>query len=302
MAQVLPVVGLALVLEVRSIVGARRERGRDVPAGLAVLWATVGAGLAIGLSTALGVLRRDDPPVPWFAASVEVLLGAGLTVVVVNPVIYAFLAGGARWVAALWFSPRDLAVAIRVRWRMNRILKKLGANRAWAYDYAGRARQRLRRVTALLEALPASPSTEEERQRRAEALELRDDILEDLDESTRQWREVIVLERNMTTYLNYLREVTKSAVRDSRRRERAEIQKLLTSLDTLGLFDAEPPSKTPPMSDLPNPDDGGFFGPDAVGLPAPEEQSELLDYEDKPYIVRTIEDFRRPGDSLSQQL
>lgn len=297
MAQVLPVVGLALVLEVRAIVAARRERGLHVPALLAVVWVLAGTGLVIAIMTTLTVLREGVSPPAWFAPSIENLLSLTLALVVLNPVFYAFLAGGARWFAWLWFSPRNLAVAIRVRWKINGLLKKLGTTRATAYDLLDDAQQRLRRVTAVLDAMPASPSTEEKRQHRTEVLELRDEILEDLEESTRRWREVVVLERNITTYLNHAWEVVKSEVTESRRRGRAEILKVLTSVDTLGLSDAWSPKTTPPTSDVPNPDDGGFFGPDAVSLTAPEEQAELIDYQDKPYIVRAVEDFRRPGDS-----
>jgi hypothetical protein len=129
-AQILPVLGLTLVLEARLLVQAYQQHASSLVSGrtIARRWqlgflTVSGLVIAVGLLTALSALSRDVPPGAVLARVLEVNIAAAVGVLLVNPLVSVVLASEPKWVRrALNWSPKR-----RVdQWRVLRQLSRLG--------------------------------------------------------------------------------------------------------------------------------------------------------------------------------
>ncbi|NYJ06587.1 hypothetical protein [Petropleomorpha daqingensis] len=101
MTQVLPVVALAIVLEIRLVVSRWNEGfPRWLRALQSTLWAGILAVLAFGETNALRALRGDKVA-SWWPAACEIAVGCGMGILIISPALEILVRANAEIVARL---------------------------------------------------------------------------------------------------------------------------------------------------------------------------------------------------------
>jgi len=212
-AQVLPVIAVGIVLEVRAITASwTRETARWYKAIQASIWSITLIALAYGENASVKALRGVEAST-WWPTAIEAAISAGLGILVISPAMEIFLRGYAESVAGLlaWLPMRPLTF-----WRLDRralsLIRQrgrlLGHKHHLLYLALALARERdaeyLKQMQALGEAQNANLSSQQ-------LTELRRDR-----DRLSAWREGFIEDRAQLEHMVFAARSEKQRYRESR--------------------------------------------------------------------------------------
>lgn len=284
LTQVFPVLGLALVIEIRAVMKVRSSHGLSpAPAFLAWLWFLVGGGILAGLIASLEALRNNktpEDPELWFLVAVA----AGF-ILIFLPAALVFGGKFSRYPARFFPTLMGLISVVDYKRRSRRILKLIRTSRRTGFETLGHLRNARRYAQIALDHIQRMPEPWPENVI-ADEPDFRRLIAEANAEEpgiVRDWRASIMREINYARHIDYMADLARTRGKEERELAQQWARQMMDSMDSHGVF-----TKVPSFGAMKsNPDDGGFFEADAV--------PEVIPYRDKPYVVRNIEDFLKPG-------
>jgi hypothetical protein len=293
-AQVFPVLALAIVLELRTIVTALRQApGPDGRLETFVkrysVWLLAASGVAVGWGTliALAALRQDEPVGGFLTGVVSSTTGIAVAALVLTPVLNALLATESATLFRLRHWSLDFAVMrLRSSRRRRNIRRRLSRQRAQLFERHVEVEDVLRAMEERREELRRTPPSSRRAELGSELDSLYPPALEVAERVRAAWRRAIVLEHNFTIYA---READRAALAARRyyRTRTAAVAAAFDSVDPItGLWSGRPILVAPDASEPV--DDGGFFSGPRRELVWPD-----LDF-DAHWIVDASELYRDP--------
>lgn len=277
LVQVLPVLGLALVLEARTLAEAFRQHAQALPGGgvfvrrwqLSVLTFS-GLAIAFGLMRGLAALGDDEPPGAVEATLIEVAVPLAVGGLLINPLLSVVVASEAAWVLQriLRWSPKRRLQAWRILRELSRLEGRIARLRSQAFDDLQRTKELTADTQGLLDLAVAAGSQDPVLGPARAHVEKGLAIVDDL---RRRHRSLLVRELN---FRRYRREVR--ALLDEIWLDLPDVVQV-TGDPLLGLVSAEV------RSSRDAPDDGGFMSDPPAGarLPTlPDTERLIIDRED----------------------
>lgn len=264
-AQVCPVLALAIVLELRTIVTALRQL--PIPEGRLgafvkrySVWVLATSGVAVGWGTliALAALRRDEPVGGFLSDVVDYGLGIAVAALITTPVLNALLATESSTLFKLSHWSLEVAVVrLRSSRRRRNIRRRLARQRARFFERHVEVQAVMRSLDERLEDLRRTPPSGRRVELARELDSLYPEALAVAERVRSAWRGAITLEHN---YALYAREVVRAELvaRKYYRTRTAAFAAAFDSVDPItGLWSGRPIPVAPDVSEPV--DDGGFF-------------------------------------------
>lgn len=287
-AQIVPVLGLALVLEARTVSQRWDARTpRSFRRWQASFWLATVATLVLTGNIALTALRSDQAPGELGGHAATFSISFAVSTLVLGPVLQFFIAENAKSISRLaGHSPS----AWWTMWRLKRTMRELGrlkvTTRRLCADAPVSIEKTIDYRLGLLARIDQHSGEIPE-----EMKELREEIaasLEDLEDKLREFRDrfhwSVLQELNWEFYARESLDVLQTGYRDISSSTR------IAWVDALTTLTANQSGGVLPNSlDAQAPDDGGFY--------TERDRPALLMFANKPYRVSDYSEFDIPNES-----